>query len=77
MRGPRSDRASYESACLSCHGASPQVTCPVSSRQGCIECHMPKVVDEGQHVPWTDHWIRVRKELKSRDEPASRAEAVR
>lgn len=63
-----SDRITYEAACLRCHGADRQVPCPVSPRSGCIECHMPRV-DTGQIVPFTDHWIRVR---KSTDPPAVR-----
>jgi hypothetical protein len=54
-----SDRAGYEPICLSCHGARPQTACPISPRQGCIDCHMPRV-DSGQRVLFTDHWIRVR-----------------
>jgi hypothetical protein len=33
--------------------------CPVSPEKGCVDCHMPKV-DSGQHVLFTDHWIRIR-----------------
>jgi hypothetical protein len=33
--------------------------CLVSPASGCVECHMPRV-DPGQHVLFTDHWIRVR-----------------
>ena len=33
--------------------------CPVSPGARCVECHMPKV-DAGQHVLFSDHWIRVR-----------------
>jgi hypothetical protein len=54
-----SDRAGYEPACLKCHEPTGKVACPVSPRSGCIDCHMPKV-DSGQHVMFTDHWIRVR-----------------
>ena len=54
-----SDRASYESACLECHQAGRQTICPVGPRGGCIDCHMPRI-DSGQHVLFTDHWIRVR-----------------
>ncbi|WP_435010883.1 cytochrome c3 family protein [Tundrisphaera lichenicola] len=54
-----SDRIGYEKACLNCHAAAPATTCPVSPRDGCIGCHMPKV-DTGQHVAFTDHWIRAR-----------------
>jgi hypothetical protein len=54
-----SNRVAYEVACLNCHGSAPQVACRVSPRQGCIECHMPRV-DSGQRVLFTDHWIRIR-----------------
>lgn len=69
------DPAHYERVCLSCHDmpgkirieesgqeshlAQPAV-CPVSPATGCIACHMPGV-DSGQHVLFTDHWIRVRR----------------
>jgi hypothetical protein len=33
--------------------------CPVSPDARCVECHMPRV-DPGQHVLFTDHWIRIR-----------------
>ena len=33
--------------------------CLVSPDSRCVECHMPRV-DPGQHVLFTDHWIRVR-----------------
>jgi hypothetical protein len=68
------DRQSYEAACLHCHvpgspaagsGRPDEATssgrsCPVSPAERCVECHMPRV-DSGQHVLFTDHWIRVRK----------------
>jgi hypothetical protein len=54
-----SDRASYEPACLKCHGSAGSTVCQVSPRSGCIDCHMPKV-DSGQRVLFTDHWIRIR-----------------
>lgn len=54
------DRASYEAACLTCHANAPQAVCRESRRSGCIDCHMPRV-DTGQHVLFTDHWIRVRR----------------
>jgi hypothetical protein len=33
--------------------------CTASPRGNCVECHMPRV-DSGQHVLFTDHWIRIR-----------------
>jgi hypothetical protein len=71
-----SDTANYERVCLSCyemprngktvetgreisHPAAASA-CPVSASRGCVACHMPKV-DSGQHVLFTDHWIRVRR----------------
>ena len=56
-----SDRDGYEKACLKCHESSSADGCPVSPRAGCIDCHMPRV-DTGQHLLFTDHWIRVRRE---------------
>src|SRR5262249_5590186 len=71
-----SDRPSYDRVCVSCHShresrslpstfslADPihftGAPCPVSPRRGCVECHMSRV-DSGQHVLFTDHWIRIR-----------------
>lgn len=67
-----SDRTSYEAACLLCHGDRRPTSCPVSPRSGCIECHMPRV-DTGQIVPFTDHWIRVRKATDPPAAPPGRA----
>lgn len=55
----------YEAACLGCHDGRSTPTmngtrvCPVSPSKSCLDCHMPKL-DSGQHVLYTDHWIRVR-----------------
>lgn len=57
------ERASYVSACLKCHQTAPQVACPVSPGGDCIDCHMPKV-DSGQHVLFTDHWIRPKPSMR-------------
>jgi hypothetical protein len=71
-----SDMAGYERVCVGCHRLSPAQPaleagkassdsasrgsiCPVSPSTGCVPCHMPRV-DSGQHVLFTDHWIRVR-----------------
>jgi hypothetical protein len=73
------DRASYEPVCLSCHSGSGRAApgkrepaagkrCPVSPKNGCIECHMPRV-DPGQHILFTDHWIRVRRPADPRAIP--------
>jgi hypothetical protein len=64
----------YEKVCMRCHRSSKTgldegeertapvslsgPACPVSPARGCVSCHMPKV-DSGQHVLFTDHWIRV------------------
>jgi hypothetical protein len=52
----------YVNACLSCHQpgptASAQHACPVSPREGCLGCHMPRR-DAGQGYLLTDHWIRI------------------
>ena len=71
-----SNAGDYEKVCMGCHrpspaqpafraekasgpGTLPGSVCPVSPASGCISCHMPRV-DSGQHVLFTDHWIRVR-----------------
>jgi hypothetical protein len=80
----RTDSASYEAVCLSCHRGSGQAPapaqadgqakgtprpagkpCPVSPRDSCIECHMPRI-DPGQHVLSADHWIRIHREGAAR-----------
>jgi len=60
--------ASYNKVCLACHtGKSPPpadqagsttVTCPVSPRERCIDCHMPRG-DAGQGILFSNHWIRI------------------
>lgn len=61
------DLASYRAICISCHGTPAEkptrrgAVCPVEPRGDCIACHMPRV-DAGQHILFTDHWIRVRRE---------------
>jgi len=68
------DDASYDRACLSCHGmnhgmnhgikldmASAPVTrkvCPVADKN-CVSCHMPKVPFPGTPALFTDHNVRV------------------
>ena len=32
--------------------------CPVNSRSGCLECHMPRTKTSVPHILFTDHWIR-------------------
>jgi hypothetical protein len=72
----RSERASYDAICLECHRSrlsstevahdfpATGVVCGISPRQRCVECHMPKV-DSGQHILFSDHWIRIRREGES------------
>lgn len=45
--------------------ATTGASCPVSPDGSCVTCHMPRV-DSGQHVFYTDHWIRVRDATESR-----------
>jgi Cytochrome c554 and c-prime len=71
-----SDRAGYDATCLKCHGgpvepaesvnsfSTPGVVCPVSPRQRCVECHMPRV-DLGHRLSLSDHWIRVHQQDES------------
>jgi hypothetical protein len=55
--------ATYERACLSCHGSSRrskqhQTVCPVNPRTGCVPCHMPqRPLMPG--ISMADHYIRV------------------
>ncbi len=66
----------YESKCLTCHSnqnsktestrdhdrSAPAKSCPVDAKQGCVKCHMPVVKTDMLHSPFTDHYIRVRKD---------------
>jgi hypothetical protein len=53
------DRRGYEAVCLKCHESNgPRHTCPVSPKEECIRCHMPKRNIPGGFV-FSDHWIRV------------------
>jgi hypothetical protein len=63
----RSDAASYDSNCLSCHLKTAKekktalrsaAACPVSTQQ-CVTCHMPKVHLPDMHFKFTDHRIRI------------------
>lgn len=52
-------RAKTLQQCTSCHSAEASAVCPIDSRQGCIECHMP-AVEIHPGLSFHDHWIRVR-----------------
>ena len=39
--------------------------CPVNPATGCISCHMPTVKGVIPHSPFTDHFIRVHRELST------------
>ncbi len=62
----------YESKCLSCHdpravepkGKSAHVaSCPVNAKTDCLKCHMPVVKDAVPHSSFSDHNIRIHKNL--------------
>jgi hypothetical protein len=53
-----SEHVLYNSVCVSCHATTKQKTCPVSPRENCIDCHMPKR-RVGGGFSFTDHWIRI------------------
>jgi hypothetical protein len=60
------EEASYDRACLACHGVKPDAgaavatrkVCPVADKN-CVSCHMPKVQLPGAPAVFTDHEIRV------------------
>jgi hypothetical protein len=58
----RADRGRAEAACVHCHGQAPRPACSTPSGGSCVACHMPGV-DSGQGILFTDHWIRVRREV--------------
>jgi hypothetical protein len=70
------DLGTYEAACLACHKTPPRAACPVSPRDGCIGCHMPRR-DSGQKVLFVDHWIGVNRGLDPRPGRANPASTAR
>jgi hypothetical protein len=42
-------------------------SCPINPATGCISCHMPSVQGTVPHSPFTDHFIRVHRELPTAD----------
>jgi hypothetical protein len=62
--GTSSDAGRYERACLNCHEPKQtgQAACGAGHADRCVSCHMPGV-DSGQGVLFSDHWIRVRRDL--------------
>ena len=62
--------AAYDARCSSCHAPAPSAavgrrpaTCPKASRD-CVTCHMPKYEVPEMHVSFTDHRIRVVREIR-------------
>ncbi|MFO0909158.1 MAG: multiheme c-type cytochrome [Isosphaeraceae bacterium] len=69
----------YEKRCLVCHATQPDpvdtsirveptraTVCPVNSRSGCIQCHMPKSDNVIPFTAFTDHHIRVHRPAGAR-----------
>lgn len=63
----RTDAASYDAVCLSCHRSSAKQTadalhtekpCPTANKN-CTTCHMPKVEIPYMHKAFTDHKIQI------------------
>ncbi len=60
-RPARRDWQFHTTVCLSCHDQAhlKAVDCTVASRtENCLTCHMPRV-SSGEHLEFTDHWIRI------------------
>ncbi|MEO6811750.1 MAG: multiheme c-type cytochrome [Isosphaeraceae bacterium] len=55
------NRPAYMAICLDCHEGPSRAVCPVSPRDGCLDCHMPRQ-DAGNGMLFTDHWIRAEPE---------------
>jgi hypothetical protein len=53
-----SNKAEYESVCVSCHQGPSKTPCKVSPVKACLGCHMPRR-DVSRGMLLTDHWIRV------------------
>jgi hypothetical protein len=52
------DTTAYEETCRQCHSqGTSHRACPVSPKDRCIECHMPRVAVPGGWT-FTNHWIR-------------------
>ncbi len=64
------DPLHYQSLCLSCHTPSDAPPTPPTVNLGCIDCHMPGT-DAGQGILFSDHWIRVRPDVRP-DDPCTR-----
>jgi hypothetical protein len=49
--------------CVQCHdpAATDHTLCGAGMADNCLDCHMP-AVETVPHLPFTDHWIRVRQE---------------
>jgi tetratricopeptide (TPR) repeat protein len=47
-------------------------TCPVNPAEGCVGCHMPPFESKPLHATFTDHYIRVHRELKLEPSATSR-----
>ena len=60
MAVKKKSRADFVEDCVACHlpDHETHVACPVSPRDGCIDCHM-RAVEGDQGVAFHDHWIRV------------------
>lgn len=55
--------------CLDCHDSEKNraVDCSRETRESnCLTCHMPKI-SVNEHLQFTDHWIRVRKDSTEND----------
>jgi hypothetical protein len=59
-RGSSADQSTRRKATPADSYRASGTPCPVSPRRGCVDCHMPRA-DSGQHILFTDHWIRVRR----------------
>ncbi|MBI3667002.1 MAG: tetratricopeptide repeat protein [Acidobacteria bacterium] len=67
-RNSRRDDPVHVKTCLGCHSTGlERAACPVNSKDGCIDCHMPTVTQGS--FPLADHWIRVHPEKASSSSP--------
>jgi hypothetical protein len=73
-RDAETEATHYEAKCLACHGTTLSAkdsrtqgraaACPVNASSDCVSCHMPKVENPHEHTWFTDHHIRIHRDVR-------------